>query len=155
MTKSQGTRFKRGTYSHCSVPGCDREYHCKGFCNKHWHKYHEYGDPLAARGPDKGVVDEFIRSTALPYTGSDCLIWPFNTDGHGYGTLNRKGNKQLKAHRVICELVHGSPPTATHQAAHSCGKGHLRCVNPHHLRWATRVENAADKILHGTNRRAA
>jgi hypothetical protein len=36
------------------------------------------------------------------------------------------------------------------QAAHSCGNGHLGCVNPHHLRWVTPKENAADRDDHGT-----
>jgi hypothetical protein len=34
-------------------------------------------------------------------------------------------------------------------AAHSCGNGHLGCVNPRHLRWATAKENAHDELLHG------
>jgi hypothetical protein len=29
----------------------------------------------------------------------------------------------------------------------------LACVNPNHLRWATRKENEADKISHGTHNR--
>jgi hypothetical protein len=37
------------------------------------------------------------------------------------------------------------------QAAHSCGQA--SCVNPAHLRFATAVENAADKNIHGTHRR--
>jgi len=32
-------------------------------------------------------------------------------------------------------------------AAHSCGE--RMCINPRHLRWATRKENEADKVAHG------
>lgn len=53
--------------------------------------------------------------------------------------------------RVVCESVHGSPPTEKHEAAHSCGV--RLCVNPTHLRWATKRENEADKIGHGTKMR--
>jgi hypothetical protein len=52
---------------------------------------------------------------------------------------------------VVCETVHGPAPTAKHEAAHSCGNGHLGCVSPHHLSWKTPIENAADKLNHGTN----
>ena len=47
-------------------------------------------------------------------------------------------------------LAHGEPPTPSYEAAHTCGKGHLGCTNPRHLRWATRSENHMDKNLHGT-----
>lgn len=61
--------------------------------------------------------------------------------------------KQSVASRVMCELAHGKPPTAEHEAAHSCGNGHLGCINPKHLRWATHIENEADKLMHGTRPR--
>ena len=54
-----------------------------------------------------------------------------------------------------CEEVNGSPPTPYHDAAHSCGNGHLGCCTPKHLRWATRSENIADAITHGTMGRGA
>ncbi|WP_425339241.1 hypothetical protein [Methylorubrum extorquens] len=50
----------------------------------------------------------------------------------------------------MCALVHGPAPSEKHQVAHSCGKGHTGCVSPKHLRWATPLENANDKRLHGT-----
>jgi hypothetical protein len=53
------------------------------------------------------------------------------------------------AARVVCILVYGDPPTPNHEAAHSCGNGHLGCFNPDHLRWATVAENMQDKIDHG------
>jgi hypothetical protein len=33
---------------------------------------------------------------------------------------------------------------------HSCGNGHLGCINPHHLRWGSHPENMSDKTIHGT-----
>src|SRR5690606_20841041 len=42
-------------------------------------------------------------------------------------------------------------PTPRHEAAHSCGNGHLGCCNPRHLRWASHVANMADKVEHGTH----
>jgi hypothetical protein len=48
----------------------------------------------------------------------------------------------------MCQAAHGAQPTDAHEAAHFCGVRH--CINPRHLRWATTVENDADKDRHGT-----
>jgi len=86
----------------------------------------------------------------VAYEGEDCLIWPFqHLQDSGVAAVKYKG-KQSIASRVMCEMAHGKPPTEKHEAAHSCGKGHLGCVNPKHLRWATRKENLDDMIAHGT-----
>lgn len=83
------------------------------------------------------------------YSGNDCLKWPFNCDTGGYGLMYANG-KTPNAHRVMCELVNGPAPTERHQAAHSCGNGHLACVNPTHLSWKTNRENQLDRRKHGT-----
>jgi hypothetical protein len=57
------------------------------------------------------------------------------------------------AHRVIFEMLHGSPPTSDHVAAHSCFNGAKGCVNPRHIRWATASENEQDKVASGTSNR--
>jgi len=59
----------------------------------------------------------------------------------------------MLASRYVCELVRGKPPTPKHEAAHSCGKGHDGCIAPGHLSWKTATQNAADKLLHGTDPR--
>lgn len=86
----------------------------------------------------------------LDYPHKDfCLIWPFCRDKHGRGILGWNG-RNYWAHRLVCELAHGKPPTDEHTAAHTCGKGHDGCVNPHHLAWKTQAENLADCRQHGT-----
>ena len=82
------------------------------------------------------------------YTGDDCLIWPNRRNNFGYGEAYVDG-KMRRAHRVMCHLVHGAPPTPGHYAAHSCGNGHLACVNPNHLSWKTPSENQQDMVRHG------
>lgn len=83
------------------------------------------------------------------HTGEDCLTWPFkaNIDGYGMVMVNRKN---WMAHRLMCELAHGLPPTPKHQAAHECGNGNKGCVNPRHLSWKTQHENQQDRWKHGT-----
>lgn len=86
------------------------------------------------------IITDWIENVALPYRHKACLIWPFGRLRDGYGTLGREG-KNLRAHRYICTLVHGEPPTPEHHAAHSCGRGHDACVSLHHLSWKTPSEN--------------
>lgn len=78
-----------------------------------------------------------------------CLIWPFGKTSAGYGVIYN-GGKQILAHRFMCTLAHGAPPPGKTDCAHNCGNGSRGCVNPRHLRWATRSENMADCALHGT-----
>lgn len=96
----------------------------------------------------KGERIKWLRAR-VAHDGDECLIWPFSRV-RGYGNLGDKGNI-LYAHRVICEMAHGTPPDG-YEAAHSCGNGHLGCVNPKHLSWKTRSENQLDRRMHGTAR---
>ena len=93
---------------------------------------------------------EFFEQVVLPYRGEDCLIWPFATDRKGYARLS-VNNENCRVHRLACIAVHGAPPSSSHQAAHSCGKGSSACVAPSHLSWKTPLENSADTKLHGTS----
>ncbi len=84
----------------------------------------------------------------INYEGDDCIQWPFS-HFQGIGHVSHKG-KHYKAPRFMCTLIHGEPPTPEHEAAHECGNGHLKCMNPRHIKWKTRVENRADCYRHGT-----
>lgn len=92
---------------------------------------------------------KFIRDVAVAFQCDDCLPWPYARNNMGYGKL-RIGKRDVLAHRLVCQIAHGSAPTFRHVVAHSCGKGHEGCVNPRHLRWATQKENRADQVAHGT-----
>lgn len=95
-----------------------------------------------------GKTIQWIRDH-VAYAHDDwCLIWPFSTI-RGYGNFVYL-QKRYYAHRFMCELVHGAPPSPKHQAAHSCGSGHIGCVNPRHLSWKTQSENQLDCRDHGT-----
>lgn len=96
------------------------------------------------RGKGKGI--KFLRDH-LDYQGDGCLIWPFARIQTGYGQVGYLG-KVYKANRLMCMLAHGDPPTPKHESAHSCGNGHLGCVNPKHLSWATYQENQQERWQH-------
>lgn len=100
----------------------------------------------------KGEAQRYFREVVMPYEGDECLIWPFHRNAGGYGLLRSNGRTR-DAHRVVCEAANGQPPTPSHEAAHSCGSGHLGCVTKRHLVWKTHKENEADKVAHGTVRR--
>lgn len=140
---------------HCSVANCkNHALHASGrgdkLCRPHYKKKLKYGDPCYVYVRPSEVM-AWVKN-AISYDGDDCLIWPFARSGQKYGCMRFRGSTQL-AHRVVCELVHGSPPSPLSQAAHSCGKGHEGCVNPRHLRWDSRSGNFADKVKHGTDSR--
>lgn len=85
----------------------------------------------------------------VSYQGDDCLVWPFCKDSRVNRGRVWDGERQWWAHRLMCVLAHGDPPTPKHQATHTCGKGHYSCVNPRHLRWGTNSENQLDRRKNG------
>lgn len=100
------------------------------------------------KGNGRGIT--LLRSL-LAHEGDECVIWPFHRI-RGYGVLGVNG-EHYKAHRLMCEMIHGPAPSEEYQAAHSCGNGHGGCVNPRHLSWKTPTENQADRKIHGTSGR--
>ena len=138
------------TKENCKVAGCYRGLIARGFCNAHYLRFKRKGHVE----PDQPVRTQYGEALAwltkhADYGGQECLPWPYAKLSSGYGTVDSAGRTRL-AHRVMCELAHGNPPSPKHHAAHNCGKGKGSCVNPRHLRWATALENAADKNFHGT-----
>lgn len=131
----------------CSIPNCGKPMHARGWCSTHYWHWRVNGDTLG-KGTSRGEPERHLSEVVMPYEGEDCLIWPF-ARSHGYAIITRDRHN-FPVSRLICEDEHGPPPTAEHQAAHSCGRGNLGCVARRHLRWATRTENMADTLIHGT-----
>lgn len=139
-------------YKACTVENCDGNAHwstcgCRGYCGRHYSRFRRHGDPLAG-GTDFGEPARFLAK-AVEYDGDECVCWPFNTNSQGYGLI-WDGETSTVVSRRVCERVNGPSPSPDHEAAHSCGKGHLACITPGHLSWKTRLENRADMIGHGT-----
>lgn len=137
----------------CTIDRCGKPARQRGWCRAHYSRWYRHGDPLGGstpRGASFGSPARFVKDIIEKHLdGDDCLLWPFNRDKNtGYAHMRKDGVPCLVS-RVACEARHGSPPTPEHQALHSCASGHLGCVNPMHLRWGTRLENAADAIADG------
>lgn len=162
----------------CTVDGCDKKLFCKGLCRthynksipakrcqvegcetpagnnmklcwKHYSRASKHGDPKHETFSEE--VQKFIKSAA-ECKDEACLFWPFPREPNPRQprvSVNVDGKTRF-ASRHICQLAHGEPPTPKHVAAHSCGNGHLDCMNASHLRWATQQENVDDMLIHGT-----
>jgi hypothetical protein len=107
----------------------------------HYKRWHRTGG-FDLKGAGQGEAIEFADIAARS-TAHHCIIWPY-AKGARYGRVGKKD-----AHRYVCEIAHGPAPSSEHEAAHRCGV--TLCVNGSHVRWATRKENAKDKLLHGTH----
>lgn len=134
----------------CKVQGCSIELRCRELCGKHYTRWLRHKDPYFVC---YGHAPIFLEA-AINSISTDCILWPFGKSTGGYAQIHIKRIKR-DAHRVICERVHGKPPTPKHHAAHSCGNGHLGCINPQHINWKTAKENSADRLHHGTSNHGA
>lgn len=133
----------------CSIPGCDKPAYAKGWCKRHYGRALRNGHPLAGR-PAQGEPKQWLISVLDQPETNDCILWPFAVGSSGYGVFVEDG-KQLYAHSTICEIAHGNRPEGDVHAAHICGV--RLCINPAHVRWASRSENEQDKLDHGLSNR--
>ena len=134
----------------CGASGCDKPHNARGYCRIHLHRFKKYGDPLG--GPTFYGEPKDWLERHVGWLADECLMWPYAMRPEGYGRFKEGGTQQY-AHRTMCRLAHGEPPSDGLEAAHSCGNGQIGCVNPRHLRWDTKQGNALDRVEHGTENR--
>ena len=129
----------------CSLEGCNKKRHGKGFCRNHHYRFWKHGDPLkggASNGSPAKFVEESIKDP-----GPDCIIWPFFKSKAGYGQVEKDGNV-WPAHRFALILFTGVDHKHLNAAHGPCNTP--ACINPLHLSWKTQKENCADKHRDGT-----
>lgn len=136
----------------CSVAGCGNKHHSRGLCSKHYSmmcrgKLPNYVPPKSQNGKAMRWIMEHVN-----HSGDECLIWPYARTKAGYPNIRKANGSYAVASRVMCEQAHGKPGYESMEAAHSCGNGHLGCMNPGHLSWKTKKDNEKDKLIHGTHR---
>lgn len=71
--------------------------------------------------------------------------------GHRSVMLYGKERRRLHVHRLVALAFIGPQPSPLHEVAHCNGDPSNNAAT--NLRWATRAENHADKLLHGTHNR--
>lgn len=116
----------------CSVEGCNRWGHARGWCEMHYRRFMRTGH--AVRPPR--TIDWFSSRVRVDENG--CWIWLLRIDRNGYTRVQFEGHS-WSGHRLAWTLANGPIP-ADMTIDHLCFV--KRCVNPEHLRLLTQVENA-------------
>lgn len=127
----------------CKIQSCAKPHVALGYCRNHWYRHHTHGNAFAG-GTSRGEPRRFMA--AIKAKGRGCVKWPFSKNNEGYAQINFPGNKKHLVSRLMCKKFHGEPPSPTHVAAHSCGKGHEACIAPWHLSWKTAKANTAEMM---------
>jgi HNH endonuclease len=104
--------------------------------------------PSGGYNKGKGKCIAWLREH-VNHIGLNCLKYPFAVNKQtGYGQFGLDG-ALLYAHQWMCQQRNGPAPSPEHEAAHTCGNGHMSCINPNHLEWKTHQQNAQDRLRHG------
>lgn len=114
---------------------CGKPTAAKGFCDGHYNQQ-RLGKPLT---PLRGTaLTPEQRFWANVNQTDGCWIWTASTTSAGYGQMSVR-SKMKYAHRVSYELLVGPIPEGS-EIDHICFV--RKCVNPKHLRLATRKQNS-------------
>ena len=125
--------------STCSIDRCEKPSRTRGLCDMHYKRWRKHGDPLGGNERFATPEEAFLARTEPIVGDPGCIIWTGALDRDGYGHLRVDGRKML-AHRYAWERQHGPIPDGM-EVDHACWE--RACVNPEHLRLATRSQNSA------------
>lgn len=121
----------------CSVTGCDKPTKSRGWCEMHYTRWRNNGDPSITRRPTLGMSPEERFWLYVDKASEGCWMWTGVRDEKGYGR-HHIGRKPVKAHRYSYELLVGPIPPGL-VIDHLCRV--TSCVNPDHLEPVTGAEN--------------
>lgn len=126
----------------CTISGCEKLQHGRGWCKTHWQKWSRHGDPLGSTRKPYVTGPLATRFwTMVDKAGSnECWLWIGKKGSKGYGLVHvdSRSGRQQQAHRAAYELTVGPIPPGL-EIDHLCRV--RACVNPAHLEPVTRAEN--------------
>ena len=123
--------------STCSIEGCEKRTHARGWCDAHYQRFLKWGSPSGGGSPrDRRPWQERI-ATGYRVTASGCWEWSGSIDSDGYGVLRVSG-RRMAAHRASFRIYTGRSDFGA--LDHACRN--RACVNPAHLREASHALNA-------------
>ena len=124
----------------CQVFACERPHRAKGYCGAHYKRARQgLGMDAPVRAPMR--AEDRFWSNVDKGGPDECWIWT----GHapkGYGLFFMQGSRRA-AHRISYEWKFGPIPSGK-EIDHMCHN--ILCVNPGHLRTATKSENAQNRM---------
>jgi hypothetical protein len=87
----------------CSIKGCKRKYYGRNFCQLHWGRWYNTGDPL------KGTRKQYLEKIKAQPVTCDVVCKGVRCDikigrGHGDG-INHKGSKQQTVGKALLSTV--------------------------------------------------
>lgn len=127
----------------CTVENCNRKTYGRGYCSPHYRRWKRHGDPqpdVPVRKAKRTVAERFWEKVAK---SDGCWEWTGYRHPAGPGMLNVNRIPRY-AHRISLEL-HGVTVPDGVEVDHICMNP--PCVNPAHLRVATRKQNEENKPM--------
>lgn len=141
----------------CSIGGCQRRPHARGWCGKHYQRWVKHGDPNYQRPT---AEERFWSNVVKTET---CWLWDGTCLPSGYGRIHVGSSRvSIYAHRYAYELLVGPIPeglTIDHVKDHGCtSKACVKAIadefGPAHLEPVTqRVNNRRGNGWSGTKAR--
>lgn len=129
----------------CSVDDCQRPSVARGWCQRHYKRWHRHGDPLAdGRRATVPLVERMWRHIRRDDNG--CWVWTGSCRSNGYGVVAESAGHSVSTHRAMYELLVAPIPEGLH-LDHLCRN--RACCAPHHLEPVTPLENVRRGRGHG------
>jgi len=128
----------------CSIPGCGKIAHARGWCEMHYTRWRRHGEPETTVFRPYGMsraetVRWFSERATLK---GECLLANVQINNKGYPLVHMDGRMEL-LHRLALMEKLGRDLLPGECALHACDTP--RCIEPTHLFAGTLQDNNADR----------